>query len=33
MTLAVMDFGVGGGCGMYVRESKDLNAFGGCGSS
>ena len=33
LTLALMDFGAGGGCGMYMREPVDLNAIGGCGSS
>jgi hypothetical protein len=33
LTLALMDFGAGGGCGMYMREPVDLNAIGGYGSS
>ena len=33
LTLALVDFGAGGGCGMYMREPVDLNAIGGHGSS
>ena len=33
LALALMDFGAGGGCGMYMREPVDLNAIDGRGSS